>query len=119
MLINSLDQDGPHENSKSTFTYMKSNRSSENDDFLLNNDLKTIADIFEPVEETQNLKDIYGIIAFRYLFFNTTYIPFLSFYLTRKKNMLLLRQLKEFFKIKIGITQHVQTAIPGIFRHAF
>ncbi|CAI9279146.1 unnamed protein product [Lactuca saligna] len=45
-----LDQDGPHENSKSTFTYMKSNRSSENDDFLLNNDLKTIADIFEPVE---------------------------------------------------------------------
>ncbi|KAL7606237.1 hypothetical protein Lser_V15G18303 [Lactuca serriola] len=90
----SLDQDGPHENSKSTFTYMKSNRSSENDDFLLNNDLKTIADIFEPLEVTQNLKDIYGIIAFRYLFFNTTYIPFLSFYSTRKKIYVIVAAIK-------------------------
>nr|KAJ0209887.1 hypothetical protein LSAT_V11C400157650 [Lactuca sativa] len=37
-----LNQDGPHEKSLST---------SENDDFLLNNDLKTIADIFEPLEK--------------------------------------------------------------------
>ncbi|CAH1436724.1 unnamed protein product [Lactuca virosa] len=48
----SLNQDGPHENSSNTFSYMKSNRSSEKDDFVLNHDLKTIADIFEPIEHT-------------------------------------------------------------------
>ncbi|KAL7617923.1 hypothetical protein Lser_V15G04498 [Lactuca serriola] len=46
----SLNQDGPHENSSSTFSYMKSNRSSDKDDFVLNHELKTIADIFEPIE---------------------------------------------------------------------
>nr|KAJ0228021.1 hypothetical protein LSAT_V11C100011290 [Lactuca sativa] len=45
-----LNQDGPHENSSSTFSYMKSNRSSDKDDFVLNHELKTIADIFEPIE---------------------------------------------------------------------
>ncbi|CAH1453010.1 unnamed protein product [Lactuca virosa] len=40
----------PHENSSSTFSYMKSNLSSEKDDFVLNHELKTIAGIFEPIE---------------------------------------------------------------------
>ena len=52
-LINSLNQDGPHENSSSTFSYMKSNRSSDKDDFVLNHELKTISDIFKPIEVTK------------------------------------------------------------------
>nr|KAJ0196555.1 hypothetical protein LSAT_V11C700376350 [Lactuca sativa] len=46
----SLNEDGPHENSPCTFSYMKSNRISEKDGFLLNHEPKTISDIFEPIE---------------------------------------------------------------------
>ncbi|CAI9274384.1 unnamed protein product [Lactuca saligna] len=46
----SLNEDDPHENSSSSFSYMKSNRISKKDEFLLNHELKTISDIFLPIE---------------------------------------------------------------------
>nr|KAJ0213093.1 hypothetical protein LSAT_V11C400206130 [Lactuca sativa] len=46
----SLNQDGPNQNSSSTFTVMQSNQTSERDDFILKNELKIIADIFDPIQ---------------------------------------------------------------------
>ncbi|XP_052622610.1 uncharacterized protein LOC111879208 [Lactuca sativa] len=47
----SLDGDDSPDSSTNTFTLLKSNKVSEHDDFMVNFQLKTIADVSEPVEK--------------------------------------------------------------------
>lgn len=50
ILSNSLDGDDRPDSSMNTITLMKSNKVSEHDDFMVKFQLKTIADVSEPVE---------------------------------------------------------------------
>lgn len=61
---NSLNQDGPNQNSSSTFTVMQSNQTSERDDFILKNELKIIADIFDPIQVKTLVKYYIELLEF-------------------------------------------------------
>nr|KAJ0193496.1 hypothetical protein LSAT_V11C800439910 [Lactuca sativa] len=73
----SLDGDDSPDSSTNTFTLLKSNKVSEHDDFMVNFQLKTIADVSEPVEiyDSDTCPRQYRYTYLNHLGFSTAFYP--------------------------------------------